>query len=159
MKPTNPEKMKTETEKKLEWTVVFWHNDYPDGVRKNSYYGKDGTIFNKVQKNIQPQANLNWYFHGGFIKPERANLLKRLRRADVLIAANPWNMDLSDDNMHWCEAENSLLDILKPIKKENNKLKIFFLHEPYHLKKQFQKIGDILCDVHEEILYDFFRNK
>ena len=143
-------------ERKKEWRVVFLHNDFPDGTRSHHSYGKEGPICKRVSKNISPLASLKWHFHGGYINPKRSTLLRRLYQADVLISAYPWNMDMNDDNMHWLEAENSLLSLLKEIKKENKKLKIFFLLEPQHLADEFEKIGEIISDIHEHVLYDYF---
>jgi hypothetical protein len=143
-------------ERKDGWRVLVIHNDFPDGTRQNSFYGKSGAIARRVQKNIAPGANLEWHFHGGHIRPERTTLMRRLRQADVLISAYPWNMDMEDDNMHWFEAERSMLTILQNIKKENKKLKIFFLLEPHHLIEEFQKIGEFVSDIHESPIYDYF---
>ena len=143
----------------MEWRVIFWHNDFPDGSRQNSFYGKDGPIFKRVLKNIASGASLKWHFHGGFIKPDRTNLLRRLNQADVMIIGCPWNMDINNDQMHWREAENSLLDILKTIKEKNEKIKIFFLLRPHHLTEEFRKIGKIVDDIHESSIYDYFRGE
>lgn len=142
--------------KKKEWRIVFWHNDFPDGSRQHSWYGKDGPIYQRVRKKIAPEAGLKWHFHGGFISKQRENLLRRLRQADVLIAAYPWNMDMDNNSMHWLEAEESLLSILDSIKQENPKLKIFFLHEPNHHLEEFLGIGEFIADLHDDILYDYF---
>jgi|GEM_PF-1445887 len=146
-------------QRKEEWRVLVWHNDFPDGVRQNSFYGQGGTLEKMVQKNIAPGADLKWHFHGGYIRTERKTLMRRLKQADVLISAYPWNMDMEDDHMHWYEAEKSMLDILRSIKKENKKIKIFFLLEPHHLVDEFQRIGEFISDVHDETLYDYFRKR
>lgn len=143
----------------MDWRVVFLHNDFPDGSRQNTCYGKDGGIYRRVQKNIDSEATLKWHFHGGFIRPERATLLRRLKQADVLISAYPSNMDMENDHMHWHEAETSMLKILQAIKKENRKIKIFFLLEPHHLIDEFQKVGEFVCGLHDETLYDYFSKR
>lgn len=145
--------------RKNEWRVLVIHNDFPDGMRQNSFYGKDGVMAKRVQKNLAPGANLEWHFHGGYIYPERATLMRRLKQADVLISAYPWNMDMENNDMHWHEAERSMLDLLKATKKENKKLKVFFLLEPHHLIEEFQKIGEFVSDIHEAPIYDYFLKK
>jgi len=145
--------------RKEEWRVLVLHNDLPDGVRQNGFYGHGGTLEKMVQKNIAPGADLKWHFHGGYIRPERATLMRRLKQADVLISAYPWNMDMEDDHMYWHEAEKSMLKILQNIKKENKKIKIFFLIEPHHLIDEFKKIGEFINGVHDEALYDYFKRR
>lgn len=151
--------IKMKKQRKKEWRVVAWHNDFPDGSRAHNFYGADGPIFSRVLSNISSGAELKWKFHGGFINSERTNLLRRLKEADVLIAGTPSNMDFQDDNMHWDIAEQSLLDVLQAIKKENKKLKIFFLREPYHLTEEFQKIGEFVNDIHEAAIYNYFSRR
>jgi hypothetical protein len=146
--------MKKETKK--EWRVVFWHNDFADGSRVHDYYGQGGTIYRQVLKRISNDLDLKWHFHGGYITPERLNLIRRLKQADVLIAAYPWNMDMNNVDMHWLEAERSLLDILTDIKKKNANLKVFFLHEPHHLTEAVQELGQIV-EIHDEAIYDYFQ--
>jgi len=145
--------------RKKEWSVVFLHNDFRDGSRQNSHFGQEGPICKKVAKSIAAGASLKWRFHGGFIKPERVTLLRRLKNYDVLISAYPWNMDMEDNNMHWEEAEQSMLEILQNIKKENKKIKIFFLFESHHLTAEFKKIGEFVSDVHDETLYNYFKKR
>jgi len=146
-------------EKRTQWQVVFWHNDYPDNSRQNGFYGENGVLFKKVAKNIPPEMVLEWHFHGGFIRPERPILLGRLKQADVLIAACPWNMNIHDNGMHWREAERSLLEILKKIKQENKKLKIFFIQEPHHALEEFQALGEIANTVNADSIYNYFLEK
>ncbi len=112
-----------------------------------------------MRKKISPQANLEWHFHGGYIKPERTVLLKRLKQADVIFAACPWNMDIDNDHMLLYDAEYSLLEILKKIKTENSNLEIFFLLKPYHLNEEFQKIGQIVNNENEPVIYNYFSDK
>ncbi len=140
-----------------EWRVVLWHGDFPDGTRSHPVFGKEGQIARKISKNISPGKTLKFHFHGGFIHPERKALMRRLKQADVIICANPWNMDLQDDNMHWHEAEHSLMNILLEIKKEHACLKIFFLANPHHSLTSFKKIGEIVKDLHDNQIYEFFR--
>ncbi len=144
--------------KEEEIRVVFWHNDFNDGLRSHNYFGKDGPIHKRVLANIG-SGILKWHFHGGFIHPERGNLLKRLKIANVLIAAYPWNMDMDDAHMHYPEAAESLLEILKAIKKENKKLKIFFFHPPACLGEEFKKIAEIVEDIHADAIYNYFLEK
>ncbi len=145
--------------RKTDWRVVFWHNDFPDGLRKHNVYGKEGPLYQRVLKNIAPGADLNWRFHGGFISPERSKLLERLGKADVLISVYPWNMDHNNNQMHWHEAESNFITLMTAIKRENPKLKIFFLVEPHHWTKEFQKIGELVNDMHDEVIYDYFRRR
>lgn len=145
-------------EVKKEWRVVFWHNDFPDGSYINGYYGQGGIIYRQVLKRISDNTGLKWHFHGGFITPERTNLIRRLEQADVLIAAYPWNMDHENVLMHWLEAEKSLLAILTSIKLKNENLKIFFLRKPYHLTEAFEALGQI-TEIHDVAIYDYFKKK
>jgi len=148
-----------EENKKKELRVVFWHNDFPDGSRKNNFYGIDGPIFKKAQKKIKSELNLKWHFHGGFIHDERKMLLRRLSQADIIICGGAWNMDINDDNMHWEAAEHSLLKIILKLKEENKNMKVFFLQKPHHDISQFKKLGEILSDIHDETLFNYFKTK
>lgn len=147
--------MKKETKK--EWRVVFWHNDFADGSRVHDYYGQGGTIYRQVLKKIANGIGLKWHFHGGFITPKRVNLIRRLERADVLIAAYPWNMDMDNVDMHWLEAEKSLINILTSIQKKNKDLKVFFLHKPICLTADLETLGQIV-EIHDEAIYNYFQN-
>jgi len=142
--------------RKESWRVLFWHNDFPDGTKSHAWYGRKGPIHKRVMENIKTDAELEWHFHGGYITFDRATLLRRLKTADVLFAAYPWNMDMDDDSMHWFQAEESLLKILTEVKKKNKELKIFFLHEPHHLAEEFSAVGEFVNDLHEEVIYDYF---
>lgn len=146
-------------EKRTRWQVVFWHNDFPANSRQNNSYGENGVLFKKVANNIPSEVVLEWHFHGGFIRPERIVLLNRLKQADVLIAACPWNMDIYNNGMHWAEAEDSLLEILKKVKEENKKLKIFFIQQPFHALEEFQSLGEIVYSVNEDSIYNYFLEK
>ena len=140
--------------------VVFWHNDFQDTPGHHGFYSKDGVISKKVFNELPEGTTLIWHFHGGFINPESLLLLKRMGQADVLIADTPWNMDLNDNNMHWSEAQASLLKILTGIKDENKKLKIFFIQpvfEPESFKKPFEKIGEFVDDIHDAKIYNYFK--
>ena len=145
--------------KKTDYKVIFWHNDFNNSPSQNSFYGPNGPISKRVAKNLPAGTSLEWHFHGGFINEERHILLKRLREADVLFAACPWNMDINDNNMHWEEAEASLLNVLKEIRKENKGLKVFFLQKPFHPHEFFEGIGDFMNDVLEEGIYRYFTGK
>lgn len=147
------------TKKAKELRVVFWHNDFPDGSRHNPHFGKNGPIYTQIDKIIYRDTILKWHFHGGFIHTGRVELMRRLEQADVLFSAYPHNMDMENDEMHWNEAENSLLEILTAVKEKNPKLKIFFLQEPYHLMEEFSKIGEFATDIHDEIIYKHFRHR
>lgn len=146
------------TKKVKELRVVFWHNDFPDGSRQNSYFGKDGPLAKQARKGLYKDTELKWHFHGGHITPERTTLIKRLKQADVLISAYPWNMDMDNEHMHWHEAESSMLQILQDIKKENTKLKVFFLREPFHLKAELAQFAEFTTDIHDEIIINYFRD-
>ena len=140
-----------------ELRVVFWHVDFPDGSIQNETYGRDGLIYKRVLKNIPPETILKWHFHGDFIHPNRVMLLKRLKRADVLIVASPWNMNVKNIDMNWEDAEKSLLKILRITKQENLQLKIFFLLEPTHLIKELKELGEVV-NIDDEPLYNYFLN-
>lgn len=146
-------------EKRTRWQVVFWHNDFPSNSRQNNLFGENGDLFKKVADNIPLEVDLEWHFHGGFIRPERIVLLDRLKQADVFIAACSWNMDIHNNGMLWREAERSLLEILKKIKKENEKLKIFFIQEPHHALEEFQALGEIVNTVDADSIYNYFLEK
>ncbi len=150
MKKNSPE------ERNSEYRVVFWHGDFVDGIRVHPVYDKTGQIARKITKNISPDKVLKYHFHGGFIHLERKTLIRRLKQASVLICANPWNMDVEDDNMGWHEAEHSLLNILQEIKKENKSLKIFFMAKPHHALADFKAIGEFVKDLHDKVIYDYF---
>lgn len=148
--------------KKGDVNVVFWHNDFNNTPGRNGFYGENGPIFRRVLANLPVGTDLDWHFHGGFINHERPILLKRLRQADVLIAGCPWNMDINDNNMHWEEAQFSLLNILNEIKKENTKLKVFFLQPVFSeetSKALFEEIGEFVKDIHNQVIYDYFLGK
>lgn len=144
--------------RKKSWRILFWHNDFPDGTKSHVWYGNKGPIYKRVMKNLVKGTGLIWHFHGGFITPKRSTLLRRLYAADVIFAAYPWNMDMDDNSMHWDKAEESLLKILTEVKQKNKEVKIFFLHEPYHLGEEFAKLGEFVNDLHEEVIYDYFAN-
>lgn len=156
---THKKNYKMEKEKRDRWQVVFWHNDFPDNSRQNNKFGENGVLFKKVADNIPSEVVLEWHFHGGLIRPERTVLLNRLKQADVLIAACPWNMDIQNNGMGWRQAERSLLEILEKIKKENEKLKIFFVQEPHHALEEFQALGEIVDTVLADSIYNYFLEK
>ena len=139
--------------------VIFWHNDFADSPSQNGFYGPDGKIAERVKENLPLRTKMEWHFHGGFIHPERHVLLKRLKQADVLLAAYPGNMDISNNNMTWKDAEISLLAVLKKVKEENKNLKVFFLHPPHHPIEFFEGICQFVDDVHDEAIYDYFLGK
>lgn len=144
-------------ERKKEWRVVLWHNDYPDGSKSNSFYGREGPICKRVREVIAETASLKWHFHGGFIHPGRTNLLRRLKQADVIICGTASNMDLMDDTMHWDAAESSLLQLLWELRASNRKIKIFFLNAPHLLQAALALTGEMLTDPHDNRLYEYFR--
>jgi len=141
--------------RKNDWRVLVLINDYPDGTKQHSYYGRGSKVFNKVSKLIAKEANLEWHFHGGFIRKERKTLIRRLRQADVLICY-PGNMNFNDVDMQWDAAEKSMLKIVTDLKTANKDLKIFFLREPNHLIDEFQEFGEFVTDIHDSILFDYF---
>jgi len=145
-------------ERKNDWRVLVLINDYPDGTKQHSYYGRGSKIFDKVSKLIAKGANLEWHFHGGFIRKERKTLMRRLKQADVLVCY-PSNMDFNDVNMKWDAAEESMLNILKGLKMANQNLKIFFLREPSHLIDEFQELGEFVTDTHDEVFFDYFAKR
>jgi len=137
--------------------VVFWHNDFNDGTRSHHFFGKDGSVFEKVLKMLPTETTLSWKFHGGFITNERTTLLKRIAEADVFIAAYPWNMDMNNQEMHYSEAAQSLLSVLQPLKKKNKKLKIFFLTQPTLFVEEYNELGEVLTDIHDSKFYEYFK--
>ncbi len=151
-------KLKEMTEKQKETRVVFWHNDFTDGLRDHKWYGTNGPIATRLAKLIASEINFKWHFHGGFIRPERKALTRRLEQADVLFCAYAHNMDIENDHMDWHEAEHSLLAILTGVKKKNTNLKIFFLQTPRHLMVEFEEIGTFVTDLKDKKIDEYFKS-
>ncbi len=135
--------------------VLFWHGQYPEGHSKNDYFGSGG----KVQQQLEKKSGkiLDWTLLGGFIHEGRNDFFSMAESADILFAL-PANMDYNDSDMHWDRAEDLMLEIVKGIKTDNKKIKIFFFEEPHHLLEEFLEYGEFVLDLHDSIIADYIKS-
>jgi hypothetical protein len=132
--------------------IIFLHNHYPDDSVNNEIFGSSGIIHKQIQRKLKlPPTSVEWTFIGGFINDDRQHFWKVVRNADILITL-PENMNYADNRMHWHHAEENMLAIVKKIKQENQKIKIFFFDEAHHRQEEFAQLGEFMMDVHDEIL-------
>jgi len=146
--------------RKTDWKVLIWLNDFPNESIDDSYYGKDGLIANKINKCIAPKAELEFSFFGGFYEETKIDFAteQKMETADVIFCY-PWNMSMNNIDMHWPEAGKSQLEILTNLKLMNENLKIFFIREPYHFREQFEKLGEFVSGLEDQVIYDYFQKR
>ena len=135
--------------------VLFWHGHYPESHTENNYFGPGGKIQQQLEK--KTGKKLEWQLCGGFLHPERTDFFFAAKSADILFAL-PADMNYDDSDMHWDRAEDLMLEIVKGIKTDNKKIKIFFFEEPHHLLEEFLEYGEFVLDLHDSIIADCIKS-
>ena len=133
--------------KKKHLVALFHHGDFSPASRQHIYFGAQGPIHLSLEK--VSETKICWRFKGGFINHGRQDFWKAIEKADVLFT-RAQNMDYEDIHMHWNHAEESMLGILKNVKKINPKIKIFFFGELPENVEQFETLGTFISDLHED---------